>query len=185
MIREQQILKDLVDNLGEELNEFISTFYLCKFWVYKEDEVIVDKTFKRIVSIIANYNLTTADEVLGSVYKTIESNNEAMMYILGYLRDNYLQNGSENLLNRILIFCYTLFELSVYEKKKATEILIDIYNSELISKEETKWTKFKYTIGFSSRPYKCKVHLNGIGFVSLLRGLSVKDSLDYVVQLIE
>ena len=184
MIREQQIMKDLVDNLGDELDEFISSFYLCNFWVYKENEVIVDKTFRKIVSIIAKYNLTTVNELLESTYKTIESNNEAMMYILKYMRDNYLENGSSNLLNRILVFCYTLYEFSIDTKKKATDILKDIYETDLIVKEETKWTRFKYNIGFSNKPYNRKIHLKGIGLVSLLKGISIADSVGYIIQLI-
>ena len=183
MIREQQLIKDLVDKLGDELDEFISNFYLCNFWVYKENEVVVDKTFKKIVSIIADYNLTTANEILESTYKTIDSDNTAMLYVLHYMCDNYLDNGSDNLLNRILVFCYSLFEFSKGEDRKATEILREVYEFDLVVTKETKWTKFKYFIGFSNEPFERKFQLKGIGLIALLKGLSVTDTVEYILEL--
>ncbi len=181
MIREQQIMKDLVDKLGDELDEFISNFHLCNFWVYKENEVIVDKTFKKIVSIVADYNLTTANEILKSTYKTIDSNNEAMLYVLHYMCDNYLDNGSDNKLNRILVFCYSLFEFSRGENRKATDILKEVYEFDLVVTKENKWTKFKYFIGINKEPFERKFQLKGIGLIALLKGLSVQDTVEYII----
>ena len=49
MLREQRIMERIKNELGDELNEYITTFNGCDFWKIKEGEVIVNKTFKRLL----------------------------------------------------------------------------------------------------------------------------------------
>ena len=52
MIREQEMMQRMIDEMGGELNVYIKTcFDGCNFWRKKEGELIVNKTFKRILSI--------------------------------------------------------------------------------------------------------------------------------------
>ena len=58
MIREQEMMRRMIDEMGDELNVYIKTcFDGCNFWKKKEGELIVNKTFKRILSITSNSNI--------------------------------------------------------------------------------------------------------------------------------
>ena len=48
MLREQRIMKEIADTLGDELNDYIASFHKCDLWGYKENELVVNKTFKEI-----------------------------------------------------------------------------------------------------------------------------------------
>ena len=61
---EKAILQNKLNEIGEELNEYIRTFNGCDFWRIKEGEVLANKTFKRMLTIIADFNLTTVNDIL-------------------------------------------------------------------------------------------------------------------------
>lgn len=181
MIREQRIMKDIVEKLGNELDDYITTFYNCDLWYYKENELIVNKTFKEIISIVASYYLTTADEVLKNAFKLINSNNEATLSMLSYMGELHLRNGSESILNRVTLFCFALYEIFRGEKKKPTEILEIVYNYDLAEVKESWLTRFKYKIGYYKHPYKLNVNSDGLMLMSLLSGKSLDDAFEYML----
>jgi hypothetical protein len=88
-------MKRIVDEIGEEFDEYIKSFYVCDLWKIKEGELLVNKTFRRVIDIIADFNLTTTDNILINAYKLIESN-EAMMKIMEYLCEELIHNGNES-----------------------------------------------------------------------------------------
>lgn len=181
MIREQRMMQDMVTLLGDDLDDYISKFNNCDLWNFKENEIIVNKTFKNILNLISNYNLTTADEVLKGAYKLLEATNEDMLSIMSYMGDMCLKNGSDSLLNRAMIFCYALHEICKSEQKSATEILEIVYNYDL-AETKTSWlTKLKHKIGYYKRPYKLKINSDGLMLVSILSGKNIEEAFQYIL----
>jgi hypothetical protein len=178
MIREQEMMRRMIDEMGDELNIYIKTcFDGCDFWKKKEGELLVNKTFKRILSIVADYNLTTVDVILENAYELIDNPN-LMIRILGGFTDKYIKIGGDSLLNRTMAFCYLLFYTAELEEEvAATEILQQIIDSELIYKKESMWQKFKYTLGLAKHPYKINCKTRGLELVSLLRGNPIYETV--------
>lgn len=181
MIREQRIMKELVDTMGEKLDEYISTFNNCDLWDYRENELIVNKTFKEILSIVSNYYLTSADDELKNAFRLVNSNKQFMLPMLSYLGDLHLKNGSDRVLNRTVIFCYALYEICKSEQKKASEILEVVYTYDLVETKETWLTKLKHKIGYFRHPYKLNVNSDGLLLVSILSGKKLEDAFEYVL----
>ena len=115
MLREQRIMKEIADTLGDELNDYITSFHKCDLWGYKENELVVNKTFKEIAEIIASYNLTTTKELFNQAYdlQFNNTNKEILLNIMEYMTKDYLRMGSVCLLNRIMLFCYLLSVFSI------------------------------------------------------------------------
>lgn len=181
MLREQRMMYDMVKTLGEKLDVYIDNFYNCDLWYFKEGELIVNKTFKEILSIVASYNLTSVDELLKGAYRLIDSNKDAMLSILGYMGDSFLKDGSTSILNRTVVFCFALYTICRRENVKASEVLEVMYNYELFDKKETWWTKLLYRIKIYNYPFKLKVNKDGMILVSLLTGNNIPDTIDYVL----
>ena len=174
MIREQKIMERIVEELGDEFDEYINFFYTCDLWKIKENELIVNKTFKRVLDIVADFNLTTSDIILGNAYKMIESN-EAMMYMMGYLCKDYTKNGSDSLLNRTMIFCYCVFIIAKHKNIKATQVLRDAINSPVVKTETKLWNNIKYKLGLRSVPYNIKGDYDALALISLLNGKPITE----------
>lgn len=176
MIREQQIMKRIVDEIGDEFNEYIESFYVCDLWKIKEGELLVNKTFKKVLDIMADFNLTTTGNILGSAYNLIESN-EAMLKIMDFMTNDYIHNGSQSLLNRAMVFCYTVFIMTNVKKTSATEILESVINSEILFIKKSLWNKILYTFKLRPRPYLIEGDQDALLLISLLKGNPAKDVL--------
>jgi hypothetical protein len=183
MIREQQIMQRIVNEIGDEFDLYIITcFNCCDFWKKKEGELIVNKTFKRLINIIADFNLTSADEILDNAYDLID-NPELMIRILGGFTDKYIHTGGNSILNRTMAFCYLLFYISVLEEGvKPTDVLKHIINSDLLYKKETLWTTIKFKLGLSPYPYKIKGKTRAIELITLLRGNPVYETMKDIAE---
>lgn len=173
-MREQEIMQDILNDIGSELDVYISSFYTCDLWTIKEGEVKVNKTFKRIVDIVASYNLTTYENTIGDVH-SIARANSLSLGVMDQICRMYLNNGGSNLLNRIMLFCYFLYNISLETGKSATEILSKAINSELIKPKTTWWHTLKYKLGFVKYPYKLSGDVESLALVSLLKGSAVED----------
>lgn len=184
MLREQRIMERMADEIGDELNEYIATFNGCDFWKVKEGEIIINKTFKRVLSIISDYNLTTVEDVMNET-SSLPDNPDAMMFILSTLADKYITLGGSSLLNRAMVFCFILHYIYETENKQlsAKEILKHSAESELVYKKESVWQKIKCTLGFANLPYKIRGNTRAIGLMSILSGKSgdemTRDLLSY------
>lgn len=182
MLREQQIMNRIASELNDELDDYITTFNGCDFWRIKEGELIVNKTFKRIVSIIADYNLTTVDFVLDNVYELPESS-EFMMQLLARLAFQYGEKGGESILNRSMVLCYLLYYITTIEGDlKATDILKDSANSELMYKKESLWQSIKHAIGVSEYPYKVKGNSRAMGLMAIVSGKPIHETMRYIAE---
>ena len=181
MLREQEIMKRIVDEIGEEFDDYIDNFYICDLWKIKEGELLVNKTFKKVIDIVAEYNLTTTNLVLENAYHLIEAN-EVMLKLLDYMTNDFIHNGSKSLLNQCMTFCYTVFIITRINNKKAIDVLKDIINSELIYTKETLWGKILYILKVRPRPYKIDADKDAIMLISLLKGNSAKEVLYSLVE---
>jgi hypothetical protein len=183
MIREQQIMQRIVNEIGDEFDLYIITcFNCCDFWKKKEGELIVNKTFKRLINIIADFNLTSADKILDNAYDLID-NPELMIRILGGFTDKYIHTGGDSILNRTMSFCYLLFYISVLEEGiKPTEVLRQIIDSDVLYKKETLWTTVKFKLGLSQYPYKIKGKTRALELITLLRGNPVYETMKDIAE---
>lgn len=175
MFREQQIMNNIVNELGEEFNEFIETFNGYDLWLIREGELLVNKSFKRILEVIAGYNLTTADQLLESAYDLpmLESS-EKMFAVYDNLTRLFLDNGGTNVLIRSVIFCYMIYKISKIETELSPiEILKDASESVLLKKEDSLWYKFKHLLGLREQPFKVKGDIRSLSLMSILSGKSI------------
>lgn len=181
MLREQQIMKEIVETMGDSLDSYISTFNDCDLWYYTENELMVNKTLKELLTIISKYYLTTAEEELKNAFRFVNSDKRYMIPMLSYLGDLHLKNGSESVLNRTIIFCFALSEICKAEGKLASEILEVVYTYDLAQTKENWWTRFKHKIGYYKHPYKLNVNSDGLMLVALISGKSLEDAFEYML----
>lgn len=181
MIREQRIMKRIIDELGEEFDEYINTFYTCDLWKIKENELIVNRTFKRIVDIIADFNLASGDEIMEGAYKLVESN-EVMMKILEYLTEDFAKRGSESLLNRTMVFCYCVFMICHDLKIPPSLLLMKVVNSDVIRTRTNFWIKIKHFIGICRYPFEFQGEPDAVLLISILKGTPIHETLDFIVE---
>lgn len=181
MLREQIIMKEIVETMGDKLDSYISTFNDCDLWFYKENELLVNKTLKELLTIISKYYLTTAEEELKNAFRFVNSDKRYMIPMLSYLGDLHLKNGSESILNRTVIFCYALYEICNTEHKTASEVLKVIYTYDLAETKENWWTRFKHKIGYYKHPYKLSVNSDGLMLVALISGKNLNDAFEYML----
>ena len=181
MIREQRMMERIINELGEDFDNYIKTFYVCDLWKIKEGELIVNKTFKRVVDIIADFNLTTSNIILDNAYNLIESN-EAMMHILGYLCEDFTKNGNDSLLNRSMVFCYCVFIISAHKQISATQVLTEAINSEIVRFEPNLWYYIKYKLRLRAIPYSIKGDYDALLLISLLNGMPIKETFKNVIE---
>ena len=186
MIREQKIMKDLVDKIGDEFDDYISHFDKCDIWEYKEGELVVNKTFKDILDIIASYNLTTANQLLkdGAYDLTfnVKGKEEELLGIFRQMSMIYLKSGSDCILNRTMLFCFNLYLLSNLENKKPSELINEIYNSDIIGLKNSVMMKLKYNLNMAKYPYKIIVDSSAITLISLLNGKRVEDCVEDILE---
>lgn len=181
MLREQRMMQRMIDEIGDELNEYIKTFYTVDLWRIKEGEVLINKTFKRVVEIIADFNLTTSDIIFKSAYKLVD-NQEAMLYILDNLAIQYINEGGKGLLNRAMVFCYSLFIVSSQNNIKATDVLSNAINSNLVNYKTTLWQTVKYKLGLDPLPVKIKGEKIPLMLITVLRGEPIYATMAEIVK---
>lgn len=181
MLREQRLMLDLVNLLGDNLDEYILTFDKYNLWDFREKEVVVNKTFKDIVEVFANYNLTTAKDILSNVYDL--GPKHILPGVFHFMRESYLKQGSESLLNRIMLFCYTLYKYSTSNNIKPTELLKIICDEDLYVIKPNFVTKIKYKLGKARYPFDVIVRDYKIVLISLITGKSFNDTMVNILTL--
>lgn len=181
MIREQRLMMELVNTLGDNFDDYILTFNSCNLWDFKEKEVIINKTFKDIVEVFAKYNLTTSKDILSNAYDL--GPRHILLGVFYFMRENYLKNGSESLLNRIMLFCYTLHEYSKSNNIKPTELLREICKKDLYVIKPNFITKIKYKLGKARYPFDVIVGDYKIVLLSLITGHSFNETIYNILTL--
>lgn len=181
MIREQRIIERIVNEIGDELNEYINSFNGCDFWKIKEGEIIANKTFKRLLEIIADFNLTTVDIVLSDVYELVDDP-EINMKILRRFSAQYINNGGTSLINRTMSFCYFLWLAAQEYKVPATVILQEAIESNLMYKQKSLWMNIKCLFNLTQYPFKIKADQRSMCLITLLNGKPIQDTFRYVAE---
>lgn len=185
MLREQRLMKEIADKLGDELNEYIYYFHKCDLWKYKENELVVNKTFKEIAEIITSYNLTTTKELFEKTYdlRFHENDKAILLNIMEYMAKDYLQSGSDCLLNRIMLFCYLLTVFSVVNNKKPTDLIYEICDSNLITTKKSLKAKILYKLNKSKFPFMIEFDNEAIALIAILSGKKLSDTVEYVIDM--
>ena len=99
------------------------------------------------------------------------------------MREEYLKKGSESLLNRILIFCYTLQEYSKANNAQPTQLLRDICEEDLYVIKPNFITKIKYKLGKARYPFDVIVGDYKIVLLSLITGQSFNETIYNILTL--
>jgi hypothetical protein len=182
MLREQRIMNRMAEELNGELDEYIMTFNGCDFWRIKEGEVIVNKTFKRILNIMADFNLTTTEDILDDVYKLPDSP-DVMLSMLPKLAYMYGEKGGDSLLNRSMVLCYLLhYIVTMEDNLTATDILKDSADSELMYKKDSIWESIKHAVGLSPYPYKVRGNSRAMGLIAIISGKPIRETMQYIAE---
>ena len=150
MIREQEMMRRMIDEMGDELNVYIKTcFDGCNFWKKKEGELIDNPNL--MIRILGGFT----DKYIRIGGDSLLNRTMAFCYLLFYTAE--LEEGVA-----------------------ATEILQHIIDSELMYKKESIWQKFKYRLGLAKYPYKINCKTRGLELVSLLRGNPIYETMKYI-----
>ena len=56
MVKEQIIVKEIVETVGDNINQYILEFDSSSLWDYTERKILVNNTFKKLVNIMAEFN---------------------------------------------------------------------------------------------------------------------------------
>ena len=105
MVKEQYIIKEIVETLGYNINQYIIDFNTSSLWDYTERKILVNNTFKKLISIMADYNNVEEKYIMESVYELDEN---IFMDVHIYMIKDYLEKGGESLLQRLILFCINL-----------------------------------------------------------------------------
>lgn len=181
MIREQRIMQRIIDEIGPEFDEYIMLFNGCCFWDIKEGEILINKTFKRLLEIIADFNLTTVDEIMDQAFK-FNNSPEANMRLLRFFSSNYIEYGGDCLLLRSASFCFTLWLITQQYDVTACYALQQAINSEIVYKKETLWTKIKHFFGFIPYPYIIRGQVKTLTLITLLNGKPMRETMKYIAE---
>lgn len=180
MMREQMLMRDLIESLDSRLDDYILNFNSSCLWHFTERRPVINRTFRDIVDIFAKYNLTTTKDILDNVY---ELDDENLMGILAFMSDNYLTNGSNSLLNRIVLFCFALHIHCIANCETPTVILTKIVNNDVICIKTNVLTKIKFMIKKTSRPYDVLANHQTLVLFSLMSGRSMNDTIRYIMNM--
>lgn len=181
MLREQRLMMELADTLGDRFDDYIMTFDGYSLWDIKEKEFIVNRTFKDIVDVFANYNLTTTKDILANVYEL--GSGDVLPLLLNFMIESYLKHGSKSLLNRIMLFCYTLHEYTSQNNIKPTELIRTIYDEELYTIKPNLLTKIKYKLNKANYPFDVFVKDYKIVLIALISGNSFNDTMSNILMM--
>ena len=88
MVKEQYIIKEIVETLGYNINQYIIDFNTSSLWDYTERKILVNNTFKKLISIMADYNNVEEKYIMESVYELDEN---IFMYVHIYIIKDYLE----------------------------------------------------------------------------------------------
>lgn len=180
MMREQRMIKDLTESLGSVLDDYIINFNSSKLWYFTERRPVVNKTFRDIVEIFANYNLTTSKDILDKVYELDDDN---LMGILAFMTDNYLTNGSESILNRAVLFCFALHVHCIGNSETPSVVLSKIVENDVVYIKANILTKIKFMIKKANRPYDVLASHQTLVLLSLMSGRSMNDTIKYIMNM--
>ena len=106
MVKEQHIIKEMVETIGDNINQYIIDFNTSSLWDYTERKILVNNTFKKLVNIMADYNNVEEKYIMESAYELDEN---IFMDVHIYMIKDYLEKGGESLLQRLILFCINLF----------------------------------------------------------------------------
>lgn len=180
MLREQKIMNDVLNRIGEDkFNNYILTLNKNSLWVIVENIPIIDKTFEEIIEVFANYNLTRSEDILKDLYDL--GNPDHLFDILNYLTNYYLKGGGSALLNRIMLFCFVLMRKSLETKLKPSDIIREIYSEKLLRYNTSFISRLKYLFKKSDYPYDIMIEDYKLILIAIVSGKSINETQEYLL----
>lgn len=176
MIKEQYIIKDIVESIGDTFNEYILELNCNSLWYYTERKIMVNNTFKKLINIMANHNSKEESDIINLAYEIDE---ELFMDVSIYMMKEYLEKGGKSLLQRLVLFCVSLHYHCRINKELPIEVLKRMYEEDVVSVKKNLKTKFLYKINKSDRPYEIYVDKFTITQFALLSGNTFEDQIKF------
>ena len=176
MVKEQIIVKEIVETVGDNINQYILEFDSSSLWDYTERKILVNNTFKKLVSIMAEYNNVEEKHILESAHELDE---DIFMDVYIYMIKDYLEKGGESLLQRLILFCINLHYHCRINKELPIEALRKMYEEEVVSVKKNIFTKIKYKFNKSDKPFEVFVDKFTMSQFALLSGRKLEDEIKF------
>ena len=176
MVKEQHIIKEMVETIGDNINQYIIDFNTSSLWDYTERKILVNNTFKKLVSIMADYNNVEEKYIMESAYELDEN---IFMDVHIYMIKDYLEKGGESLLQRLILFCINLHYHCRINKELPIEALRKMYEEEVVSVKKNIFTKIKYKFNKSDKPFEVFVDKFTMSQFALLSGRKLEDEIKF------
>lgn len=176
MNKEQHIVKEIVESIGDVINQYIIEFDCNSLWNYTERKILVNNTFKKLVNIMAEYNNVEEKYIMESAYELDEN---IFMDVSVYMIGEYLEKGGESLLQRLVLFCINLHYHCKINKELPIEALRRMYEDDIISIKRNIKTRIKYKLNKSETPFEVYVDKFIMSQFALLSGRTLEDEIKY------
>lgn len=176
MSKEQYIIREIVENIGDDINQYILEFDTSSLWDYTERKILVNNIFKKLVNIMAEYNNVEERYIMESAYELDE---DIFMDVSIYLIKEYLEKGGISLLQRLILFCINLHYHCRINKELPIEVLRKMYEEEVISVKKNIFTKMKYKLNKSEEPFEVYVNEFIMSQFALLSGRKLEDEIKF------
>lgn len=182
-IKEQRILRDMME--VNNFDKFIIEFSRHSLWRRVEGELIVDETFKELLDILAQQNLETADNLLKDAKEIDDYGTGNLLGLFSFILNNYLKSGSDNLVNRVIVLCFMLHQLSNKLHMTPYDILVELLSQDLVNIKHNFWTELKYRLGFEKYPCKIMIIPEMMVMISILSGKPMSDVAEYLIDALD
>lgn len=176
MNKEQYIVKEIVESIGDIINQYIIEFDCNSLWNYTERKILVNNTFKKLVNIMAEYNNVEEKYIMESAYEIDE---KIFMDVSVYMIGDYLEKGGESLLQRLILFCINLHYHCKINKELPIDMLRRMYEDEVISIKMSLKTKILYKLNKTERPFDVYIDKFIMSQFALLSGRSLENEIKY------
>ena len=176
MVKEQCIIKEIVESIGDPINQYILEFDASSLWDYTERKILVNNTFKKLVNIMAEFNNVEEKYIMESASELDE---EIFMDVYIYMIKDYLEKGGESLLQRLILFCINLHYHCRINKELPIETLRRMYEEEVVSVKKNIFTKIKYKFNKSDKPFEVFVDKFTMSQFALLSGRKLEDEIKF------
>lgn len=176
MVKEQYIIKEMVETIGDNINQYIIDFNTSSLWDYTERKILVNNTFKKLVNIMADYNNVEEKHIMESAYELDEN---IFMDVHIYMIKDYLEKGGESLLQRLILFCINLHYHCRINKELPIEVLRKMYEEDVINVKKNMFTKIKYKLNKSDKPFEVYVDKFTMSQFALLSGRKLEDEIKF------
>ena len=178
MKRALSIIETIVNEYPDEISRIIRDYETKTFVDFIDGEIVVDKDFMKIFSVISythfdnpsNY-LINKDDCVDIVKPAIEF---LPISISNYIAD--IENGDSNMLRKTCTFIFALRQFCQFEHRKPVEVLNYVHDNPA-EKERNIKTRLKAFFKLQKHDYDLKTSNFNVGIISVLSNKRIQDIL--------